>query len=395
MRIVVGITGGIAAYKSVSLVRLFVEAGHDVKVIPTQNALRFVGATTLEAISKNSVDPDLYTDVESVKHVELGQQADLIVVAPATASFMARLAAGIADDLLMNTILASTSPLVIAPAMHTEMWQHAATQANLKTLLARGVRVVGPNSGRLTGEDTGVGRMAEPSEIFEEALSNHSLQDLTGKVVVVTAGGTRESIDGVRFIGNRSSGKQGLAIAKRASDRGARVFVIGANVSEDIPFDHANVSSVAELKAALIEQLPRVDVLVMAAAVSDYQVKNPSTKKLKKSDHPSMSLELEQTEDLLASSTKWLRANRPNAFVVGFAAETLDDDAKLLEVGLGKLVAKGCNLIVANDVSGGSVFDSTHTSALIIEGSGLQAKFAGSKLQLADRVLDAVVSGSK
>jgi phosphopantothenoylcysteine decarboxylase/phosphopantothenate--cysteine ligase len=231
MHVIVGITGGIAAYKATSIIRLLTEAGHTVKVIPTQNALRFIGATTLEALSHNTVDPDLYTDVESVKHVALGQEADLVIVAPASASFLARYAAGIADDLLGNTLLVTKAPVVVAPAMHTEMWLHAATQQNVKTLSARGVHVLEPAVGRLTGEDSGIGRLPEPEEVVEYSLAKAGRQDLAGQRFLISAGGTREEIDPVRFIGNKSSGKQGIAIALEALQRGASVTLIAANIS--------------------------------------------------------------------------------------------------------------------------------------------------------------------
>ncbi|MEY4492389.1 MAG: hypothetical protein RL085_800, partial [Actinomycetota bacterium] len=230
-RIVLGVTGGIAAYKATAIIRLLTEAGHSVKVIPTQNALRFIGATTLEALSHNAVDPDLYTDVDSVKHIALAQEADLVIVAPATASFLARLASGVADDLLGNTLLATTAPVLVAPAMHTEMWFNAATQANVATLTSRNITILEPDAGRLTGEDSGVGRLPEPEVIVETALGLLQTQDLIGQHFVITAGGTQEPIDPVRYIGNHSSGKQGIAIAKAAAHRGAKVTLIGANIA--------------------------------------------------------------------------------------------------------------------------------------------------------------------
>jgi phosphopantothenoylcysteine decarboxylase/phosphopantothenate--cysteine ligase len=238
VRVVLGVTGGIAAYKATGIIRLLTEAGHDVKVIPTANALRFIGATTLEALSHNSVDPDLYTDVEAVKHVELGQTADLVIVAPATASFLARMASGLADDLLMNTLLATKAPILVAPAMHTEMWQNPATVANVATLRQRGIEILEPAVGRLTGADSGPGRLPEPEEIVAAALALSAPQDLSGKRFLITAGGTQEPIDPVRFLGNHSSGKQGIALATEATKRGAKVTLIAANVSESIPAIH-------------------------------------------------------------------------------------------------------------------------------------------------------------
>jgi phosphopantothenoylcysteine decarboxylase/phosphopantothenate--cysteine ligase len=284
MHVIVGITGGIAAYKATGIIRLFTEAGHTVKVIPTQNALRFIGAATLEALSHNSVDPDLYTDVESVKHVQLGQEADLVVVAPASASFLARYAAGIADDLLGNTLLVTKAPVVVAPAMHTEMWNHEATQNNVKTLESRGVRILTPESGRLTGSDSGTGRLPEADTIVDFALGQLATQDLKGRKFLVTAGGTREPIDPVRYLGNRSSGKQGIAIALEAQRRGAQVTFVAANIAS-IPSELTNVHFVqtaSELSLMVDSNLADTDCLVMAAAVADYSIQTPAETKLKK-----------------------------------------------------------------------------------------------------------------
>lgn len=393
MRIVVGITGGIAAYKAVSLVRSLVKAGHDVKVIPTQNALRFVGSTTLEAISRNTVDPDLYTDVEQVKHVSLGQDAELIIVAPATAAFISRLATGAADDLLMNTILASKAPVYIAPAMHSEMWENKATAANVNTLMDRGVHIIGPASGPLTGEDSGVGRMSEPDEIIR-AIFTRNL-DLVGKTVIVTAGGTREPIDAVRFIGNHSSGKQGLAIAKEAKARGASVILIAANVSESIPagISCIPVETVSQLDAAMQDSLPGADILVMSAAVSDYRLNEPNAGKIKKESNGQLHLTLDQTDDLLLKATTWQHRNRPSAISVGFAAESESEPSKLQELGQAKLQAKGCDYLVANNIEAGSIFGSDYTAALILSKNGQVEPVAGTKTELASRLLDVIVSG--
>ena len=263
MHVIVGVTGGIAAYKATSIIRLLTEAGHTVKVIPTDNALRFIGATTLEALSHNSVDSNLYTDVADVKHIKLAQDADLVIIAPATASFIARLANGIADDLLGNVLLATKAPVVIAPAMHTEMWFHPATVANIQTLVARGVHLIEPAEGRLTGSDTGTGRLPEPEVIVEAALSAIGRRDLVGKNFLITAGGTYETIDPVRFIGNRSSGKQGIAIATAAHRRGAHVTLIAANVMEALP-SHLEVISIEnaeQLRDSVISNLGKNDCL--------------------------------------------------------------------------------------------------------------------------------------
>ena len=389
MRILVGITGGIAAFKAVALVRQLSELGHDVKVVPTQNSLRFVGATTLEALSKNTVDADLYTDVAEVKHIELGQSADLVIVAPATASFIARTAAGIADDLLSNIILATTAPVIIAPAMHTEMWENAATKANVATIVQRGIQLVEPTEGRLTGQDSGKGRMAEPEDILEAALSLLIPQDLSGKTFVVTAGGTREPIDPVRFIGNASSGKQGLEIAKEASRRGAQVTLIGANFEAQGAFDFIRVVTTDELSAALATRATS-DVIVMAAAVSDYRVENPSETKIKKaSSGDRLDLSLIQNEDILAriSATKTDRQ-----LVVGFAAETEPEVSKLEAVALKKLEQKGCDILVANDVSGGKVFNEDDNSVIIVSAKSPTLQVQGTKREVASGLIDSIVA---
>jgi phosphopantothenoylcysteine decarboxylase/phosphopantothenate--cysteine ligase len=394
MHVIVGITGGIAAYKATSIIRLLTEAGHTVKVIPTQNALRFIGATTLEALSRNTVDSDLYTDVESVKHVALGQEADLVIVAPASASFLARYAAGIADDLLGNTLLVTKAPVVIAPAMHTEMWLHAATQQNLKTLANRGVLILEPAVGRLTGEDTGIGRLPEPEDIVEFALSRSSRQDLAGKRFLITAGGTREEIDPVRFIGNKSSGKQGIAIAIEAARRGADVKLIAANIS-NVPSEIQgviHVQSAQQLGEVLNENLANCEVLVMAAAVADFKVLNPAPTKLKRSelgDH--LQLELVANEDILANAVKRIKTQGLSVFSVGFAAETTAGPSQLEELAQSKLSNKGCDLIVANNVANGAVFDSDTNDVLILSQTGRSVAAQGSKRLVAAELLDVII----
>lgn len=391
MRVVVGVTGGIAAYKASNIIRLLTEAGHSVKVIPTQNALRFIGATTLEALSHNSVDPDLYTDVDSVKHVELGQQADLVIVAPATAAFLARYANGVADDLLLNTLLVTKAPVLVAPAMHTEMWLHPSTKQNVETLRARGVTVIEPAFGRLTGSDTGVGRLAEPEEIVSTALSLGLKKDLTGVNVLVTAGGTREPIDPVRFIGNRSSGKQGFAVARAASERGANVTLISANSAEVATVaHHIQVSTTAQMHDAVVAQIPNKTIVIMCAAVADYRVAEVSDAKLKKSDlGANHVLHLVQNPDILQE----ISANRSETtkVVVGFAAETATDARALENLAHSKLEAKGCDVIVANNVSAGSVFDSDDNEVLIVTESGRTVGVAGSKSAVANQLLDVVL----
>lgn len=393
MRILVGITGGIAAYKAVGVVRQLVEAGHDVKVIPTANALRFVGAATLEAISKNAVDPDLYTDVADVKHVELGQSADLIIVAPATASFIARTAAGLGDDLLSSSILASKAPVLVAPAMHTEMWENPSTAANVATLRARGINVLEPAVGRLTGEDSGKGRMPEPEAIVEAALNLFVPQDLTDIKVLITAGGTREPIDSVRFIGNNSSGLMGLALYKAAKSRGADVQLVAANLQPGLTEGQVDVSTTEELRETLNNHVAGTDVLIMAAAVSDYRVETPSAAKLKKADLGSTPvLNLVENPDLLAEIGAKRASGRPIT-LIGFAAETLAGD-DLVASARKKLEAKKVDLIVANDVTGGAVFGSDATAIKLVSANE-DLSFAGSKLEAANAIIDWIVTARK
>ena len=338
MRILLGITGGIAAYKAAGLLRAMSELGHEVTALPTQNALRFIGEATLEALSGKNIDSDLYGDVASVRHVQLGQEADLIVIAPATAAFLGRYAAGIADDLLLNALLASTAEVVVVPAMHTEMWQNQATIENVETLRSRGIRVMEPASGRLTGEDTGPGRLPEVEDIIEFLFAS---SPLTGKTVTVTAGGTRERIDDVRFIGNRSSGRTGIALALAARDLGAKVRLIACNLAQTPKgMDVTHVESVADLSAALQESS---DVLVMAAAVSDFQVANPHKGKLSRSAVPE--LKLSSTPDLLAAYTKQF----PKSFAVGFAL--VDQEEDVVKASRSKLETKGAKVVIGNSVS--------------------------------------------
>lgn len=375
MRILLGITGGIAAYKAANLVRLLKEAGHDVTVLPTQNALKFIGETTLEALSGKNIDLDMYHDVADVRHVELGQQTDLIIVAPATASFLARLASGIADDLLLNAILASTAPVVVAPAMHTEMWQNPATQANVSTLQNRGIRVMEPAVGRLTGKDSGPGRMPEPEEIADFALSGLPLQ---GKHVLVTAGGTREPIDSVRFIGNSSTGRMGIELAKAARDLGAQVTLVAANIETSTPagVDVIRVGNVDELELAMDRDC---DLIVMAAAVSDFRVKNPSNEKLKRG--ASLSLELIPTKDLIASYVV-----NHKAVSVAFALSDSDGD-RLVEIATGKLWDKGVDFIVGNSVT---ALGSEHNQIEFISRDSHESA-SGTKSELSRWILERVI----
>ncbi|MBC7441650.1 MAG: bifunctional phosphopantothenoylcysteine decarboxylase/phosphopantothenate--cysteine ligase CoaBC [Ramlibacter sp.] len=396
--IVVGITGGIAAYKAVNVVRAFVLRGDTVQVVATPAALRFVGKPTLEAISRNPVHTDLYEGVAEVRHVAIGQSADLIVVAPATANSIAKLAAGLADDLLGNTILASTAPVVIAPAMHTEMWNNAATVANIATLRARGVTIVGPGVGQLTGSDSGAGRMAEPDTIVAAALAalaaaenGRASSDLAGKRIVITAGGTREPLDPVRFLGNRSSGKQGVALAEAAAARGASVILIAANLEVPAPttVDLRPVNSALDLERAVTEAAVGADVVIMAAAVADYRPVTVRADKIKKDDTgDSLLLELTRNPDILAG----LAARKaPGQGLVGFAAETETDPDRLLALGRAKMARKGCDFLVVNRVGWSEGFASDHNEVRVLDRRGdIVCEASGTKMSVAGHILDLI-----
>jgi phosphopantothenoylcysteine decarboxylase/phosphopantothenate--cysteine ligase len=393
MKIVVGITGGIAAYKAVSVVRAFVLAGHSVQVVATDAALRFVGKPTLEAISRNPVYTELYEGVAEVRHVAIGQSADLIVVAPATANFLAQLAGGFAADLLGNTILASSAPLVVAPAMHTEMWQNAATRANVATLRERGVTIVGPAVGQLTGTDTGAGRMSEPDDIVAAALFVvNSSGDLVGRRILVTAGGTREPLDPVRFIGNRSSGKQGVAIAIAAAARGARVTLVGANLEIDVPPSIAllSASTTAELAAITYEQSASADVVIMAAAVADYRPETVAETKIKKeAQGETLTLTLVKNPDILHDLSL---GRRPGQVIIGFAAETETDPVALLELARAKIARKGCDYLVVNNVGWTTGFATDANEVTILDATGdIVAEASGAKTSVANRILDVLL----
>jgi phosphopantothenoylcysteine decarboxylase / phosphopantothenate---cysteine ligase len=392
MNIVVGIAGGIAAYKAVNVVRALVLAGHDVHVVATDAALRFVGRPTLEAISRNPVHSDLYEGVAQVRHVAIGQAADLIVIAPATANTIAKLASGLADDLLGNTVLASTAPVVIAPAMHTEMWQNPATVANISTLRSRGVTVVGPASGQLTGTDSGPGRMAEPDDIVAAALAVVGPKDLVGQRILISAGGTREALDPVRFIGNRSSGKQGVALAVAAAARGADVTLIAANLEVAVPLSlHVtHVSSTLELQAAMVEAAPSADVVIMAAAVSDYRPETVADAKIKKETQgDTLQLTLVKNPDILQSLAQ---SRHDGQIVIGFAAETEPDRDALLALGAAKAARKGVDLLVVNRVGWNEGFATESNEIVVLSGAGaIVGEASGTKAAVAHRVLDALV----
>jgi len=388
LRIIVGITGGIAAYKSPAVIRAFNELGHDVRVLPTQNALRFIGATTLEAISHNSIDPDLFTDVESVKHIALAQDVDLIVVAPATASFIARYAAGIADDLLMNVLLATKARVVLAPAMHTEMWEHPATKQNIETLRSRGVAIVEPGVGRLTGTDSGVGRLAETEDIVSQSLGLLT-HDLEGSSFLVVVGGTREPIDSVRFIGNRSSGKQGIALAKEIQNRGGKVSLVAINLEQDLSsFTEVHTASTALDVEALVKKLAgQVEAVLMPAAIGDFKVEDVNQGKLHRSTQSELDLHLVANPDILANLANLLGPDRRQV-LVGFAAHAASyEDTTLQEAALAKLTSKNIDVVVANDVSNGAVFDSGENAVLIVSKDD-QLASSGTKANVARAVID-------
>ncbi|QSR26685.1 phosphopantothenoylcysteine decarboxylase [Nocardioides aromaticivorans] len=402
-RVVLGVSGGIAAYKACELLRRFTESGHDVTVVPTAAALEFVGAPTWAALSGKPVSAEVWTGVHEVPHVRLGQTADLVVVAPATADLLAKAAHGLADDLLTNTLLTARCPVVLAPAMHTEMWEHPATTANVATLRSRGVLVIEPAEGRLTGADTGKGRLPDPEEIFEVArdvlgrstsATPGGPADLAGRHVVVSAGGTRERLDPVRFLGNRSSGRQGYALARAAAARGAEVTLVAANVALTDPagVKVVHVESTAELRDAVLSAAATADAVVMAAAPADFRPTAQSETKIKKADDGSApSITLQQNPDIL----KEISTHRvhPGAVIVGFAAETGDATGSVLDLARAKLARKGCDLLVVNDVSGGAVFGSTDNEAVILgaDGSAVDVPH-GSKSALAHLIWDQVVA---
>ena len=396
VNIVVGVTGGIAAYKTVHLVRLLTKGGHDVTVVPTEDALRFVGTPTWEAISRHPVTTSVHEDVAKVRHVALGQAAELVIVAPATANSIAKITAGLADDLLGTTLLATEAPVLIAPAMHAEMWRNAATQANIATLRERGVHVVGPADGELAGGDSGPGRMSEPEEILAAAQALLAPGDLAGVRVVVSAGGTREPIDPVRFLGNRSSGRQGVALAAEAAARGAEVTVVAANVSADVLADVRHpairvvaVGAAAELAEVMKREALEADVVVMAAAVADYRPVQVSDRKLTKEAGGVPTIELVENEDIVAALAA---ARRSGQLVVAFAAETPEDEAELLARARGKQQRKGVDLLVVNEVGWERGFERTENAVRILGPAGVGAGVAsGSKRAVASAIWDAIV----
>ncbi|HEX6968323.1 MAG TPA: bifunctional phosphopantothenoylcysteine decarboxylase/phosphopantothenate--cysteine ligase CoaBC [Micromonosporaceae bacterium] len=396
-KVVLGVGGGIAAYKSCELLRLFTESGHQVRVVPTAAALRFVGAPTWAALSGQPVADGVWDDVHEVPHVRIGKEADLVVVAPATADLLAKAANGLADDLLTNTLLTARCPVVFAPAMHTEMWEHPATVENVARLRARGALVIEPATGRLTGADTGKGRLPEPAEIF--AIARRVLArgatpatDLSGLRVVVTAGGTREPIDPVRFLGNRSSGKQGYAFARTAVARGAQVTLIAANVALPDPAGVTvrRVSTTEELRAATVAAAHDADVVVMAAAPADFRPANYVADKIKKVDGAAApTIELVTNPDIAAELGE---RRRPGQLLVIFAAETSD----ALRNARAKLLRKKADLVVVNEVGPDRGFGADTNAATVLDAAGETTVFPErSKEDLADGVWDLVVTRLK
>ncbi|WP_066897157.1 bifunctional phosphopantothenoylcysteine decarboxylase/phosphopantothenate--cysteine ligase CoaBC [Mycolicibacterium houstonense] len=403
-RIVVGVAGGIAAYKACTLVRQLTEAGHSVRVLPTESALRFVGAATFEALSGNPVHTGVFTDVHEVPHVRIGQEADLVVVAPATADLLARAVAGRADDLLTATLLTARCPVLFAPAMHTEMWFHPATVDNVATLRRRGAVVLEPASGRLTGADTGAGRLPEAEEIttFAQLLLERGdalPYDLAGVKALVTAGGTREPIDPVRFIGNRSSGKQGYAVARVLAQRGADVTLVAGNTAglvDPAGVDVVHIGSASQLRDAVTKYAPESNVLVMAAAVADFRPAQVATSKIKKggASEPS-SIDLVRNDDVLAGAVRARGEGQlPNMrAIVGFAAETGDANGDVLFHARAKLQRKGCDLLVVNAVGENRAFEVDHNDGWLLSADGAEVALEhGSKTLMATRIVDSIAA---
>ena len=398
MRIVLGVGGGIAAYKVASLLRLFTEAGHDVTVIPTEASTRFVGTATWEALSGNPVSNSVFDDVHLVNHVRLGHEADLVVVAPATADLLAKAATGQAGDLLTNTLLMAHGPVLFAPAMHTEMWQHAATRANVETLRARGAAVLEPASGRLTGADSGPGRLPEPQVIFEAAMalvqgrSDYQLP-LAGRTVTISAGGTREPLDPVRFLGNRSSGKQGVALAVAARNAGATVRLLAAHMEVPAPagVDVQRVETALELREAALAAAADSDVIIMSAAVADFRPAEVSDTKIKKRDDTADPvITLVRNPDILKELVEQRNASRAGAgqLVVGFAAETGDSQGDVLAYAEAKLQRKGCDLLVVNHVGMDKVFGQDSNAVVILSRAGSEPQEAsGTKTEVSEAII--------
>ena len=389
-KLILGVGGGISAYKSCDLLRRLQENGFVITVVPTKSSLNFVGQATWAALSGNKVYVDLWQDVEEVAHISLAKNSDAIIIAPCTADLLSRLAQGRADDLLTNIVLASTKPKILVPAMHPEMWLNDATVANVQTLRDRGFLVIEPDFGKMTGDDVGIGRYPETKRIIEE-VNEHLVRsaDLLGKKILITAGGTREPIDPVRFIGNRSSGKQGFAIALAAANRGAQVHLVTANT--DLPvidgITTTHVETAEEMSAVIKHEFTQADVLIMSAAVADFKVTNASFNKIHKEEISQ--LLLSTNEDILNAVGK---LKQPSQVTVGFAAETMSAESDFVSAGSKKIAQKNLDLIYVNDVSQGKIFGAEDTTGLIIDKSGeTTAVPLISKDTLADILLDKIL----
>ncbi|SDT11917.1 phosphopantothenoylcysteine decarboxylase / phosphopantothenate--cysteine ligase [Brevibacterium sandarakinum] len=420
MRTVLGVAGGIAAYKACHVIRRLRELGHSVKVVPTASALNFVGAATFEALSSQTVTTDVFDEVDTVNHVRIGQEAELVVIAPATANVLAKLAAGIADDLLTATVLTTTAEIVVAPAMHTEMWQNPATVANIATLKRRGIHVLEPAVGRLTGPDSGPGRLPEPETIVDFALAaaadpttpptastgsetddsaSSTAGPLHGRHLVISAGGTREPLDPVRFLGNRSSGKQGIALARAAVAAGAQVHVVAANIDSGLVATLppgvriTNAESTLELQTQMHAAQAEADAIIMAAAVADYRPAERTDSKMKKTGGEGVTLNLVQNPDVLVGLVE---SRREHQVIIGFAAETGDPHHSALDYAKAKFRRKGVDLLVFNDVSDDRAFGHDDTAVQILSADGgdvtASAEFHGSKDEVSEKVIEALVS---
>lgn len=404
MRVIIGIGGGIAAYKAAMLLRLFSKAGHEVVAIPTEAALKFIGRPTLEALSGNPVSVDVFDRVPEVNHVRQAEKADAVIIAPATADLMARLASGRADDLLSATVLTTYAPVILAPAMHTQMWEHPATRSNVKTLRGFGYHIIEPAVGRLTGPDSGIGRLPEPDDIFAQAqailgwdVDEAAPADvpLSGRRVVVTAGGTRENLDPVRFLGNRSSGKQGFALASAAKQLGASVHLIAAHVEVELPTGLdtvTRVSSARELREATLVAAQGADVVIMAAAVADFRPADYADFKIKKTDDPGQDpvIHLVRNPDILRELVEHRSANRETGpqLIVGFAAETGDESASPLDYGRAKLARKGCDYLAVNTVSATQGFGTEVNTLTILSANGVEPLVTqGTKYEVSEDLL--------
>ena len=393
--VVLGVTGGIAAYKSADLIRRLKDQDFDVQVVATKSALKFVGETTFAALSGNPVISDIWDQSHNVEHVQLAKKADAIVVAPATADFLAHLVYGFANDALLATLLVAKCPVVLAPAMHTEMWENSATRENVATLRRRGFLVLEPAVGQLTGADQGVGRLPETNEIarvVKQVVNRNSTNlpnDLSGLNVLISAGGTREALDPIRFIGNRASGKQGVALALTALSRGAKVTLVAANLNVSVP---AGVEFVAANTAAeMLEQMKlragSADIVIMNAAVADYFIPYPETAKIKKTSD-TLTIELSKTADILSL----LSASKPvKQYLVGFAAETTDSDDELVSLAKNKLQSKKADLIVGNRVSSTLGINSDENQAIMVSKDEAISLAKSDKLVLADAIWDFIV----